>query len=160
MIEPARKPSTTGSLYVIDLNAWAEAQAELLREQRFDELDLANPIDEVSGMGGGERQQIESRLDNPIGHLSKCMYQPGARDSRWVGTVVEQRRRVMRVIKASPSLKRYPATVFDECYLAGRRLAARETGIDLMLFPEHPPFSLEQVLDLDFMPREPSSLAR
>lgn len=160
MTRAALKDRRVGSSYQTDLCAWTEEQARLLRERRFDELDVANLIDEVLSVGGSERQQIESRLDILIGHLLKWMYQPGNRTSHWVGTILEQRKRIARVIKGSPSLKSYPAVVFEECYLAGRLLAARETGIDLTVFPEEPPFSLEQVLDVDYMPREPSSLAR
>ncbi len=160
MPKAALKPPRVESTYQADLCAWAEEQARLLRERRFDELDVPNLIDEVLSVEGSERHQIESRLDILIGHLLKWMYQPGNRNSHWVGTILEQRKRIARVIKGSPSLKRYPAIVFEECYLAGRLLASKETGIDLMLFPEQPPFSLDQVLDLDFMPREPSSLVR
>lgn len=160
MPKAALKPPRVESPYQADLCAWAEEQARLLRERRFDELDVPNLIDEVLSVGGSERHQIENRLDVLIGHLLKWMYQPGNRDSHWVGTILGQRKRIARVIQGSPSLKRYPAIVFEECYIAGRLLASKETGIDLMLFPEQPPFSLDQVLDLDFMPREPSSLVR
>ena len=159
MTKAALKPTHVDSAYQTDLCAWAEEQARLLRERRFDAHDVPNLIDEVLSVGGSERQQIESRLDALIGHLLNWMYQPGNRNSHWVGTILEQRKRIARVSQGSPGLKRYPAIVFEECYLAGRLLAAKETGIDLMLFPEHPPFSLDQVLNLDYRPREPSSLA-
>lgn len=104
--------------------------------------------------------RIESHLDMLIGHLLKWMNQPGNRNTHWVGTILEQHRRIARVIKSSPSLKCYPADMFEECYLAGPLLAAKESGIELMRFPERPPFSIEQALNVDYMPREPSSLAR
>ncbi|SDN18313.1 protein of unknown function DUF29 [Methylobacterium phyllostachyos] len=88
------------------------------------------------------------------------MYQPVNRNSHWVGTILEERKRIARVIEGSPSLERYPAVVFEECHLAGRLLAAKETGSDLTLFPRRPPFSSKQVQDVEYMPREPRSLAR
>ncbi|GJE29296.1 DUF29 domain-containing protein [Methylobacterium organophilum] len=66
--------------------------------------------------------------------------------------------RIGRILKSSPSLKKYPAEVFSESYLAGRLEAARETGIDFSLFPEQPPFTVEQALDPDFLPKEPGLL--
>ena len=45
--------------------------------------------------------------------------------------------------------------MFTDCYLAGRLQAAAETGIDFTLFPEQPPFMVEQVLDDGFLPKEP-----
>ena len=41
-------------------------------------------------------------------------------------------------------------------YLAGRLLAAKETGIAFGLFPEECPFTPEQVLDLEFFPEDRS----
>lgn len=158
MSKVALKPPEADSLYETDFYAWTQKQAELLRARRFEELDLANLIDEVASVGGSDKQQIESRLDILLGHLLKWMYQPGQRNSHWIGTIVEQRRRIARVLKASPSLKRYPAKVFDECYQAARLLASKETGIALAAFPEDAPFSLDQTLDMDFLPKEPDLL--
>ncbi|GJD93268.1 DUF29 domain-containing protein [Methylobacterium iners] len=158
MSKVALKPPQAADLYTTDFYAWTQAQAELLRARRFDELDLENLIDEVASVGGSDKQQIESRLDILLGHLLKWMYQPGQRNSHWTGTIIEQRRRIARLLKASPSLKRYPAEVFDECYHAGRLLASRETGIALVAFPETPPFSLDEALDTNFLPSDPDLL--
>ncbi|KQT60763.1 hypothetical protein ASG52_16000 [Methylobacterium sp. Leaf456] len=154
MTKAALKPPAADDLYETDFHAWTQGQAELLRARRFDELDLENLIEEVASVGRSDRQQIESRLDVLLGHLLKWRYQPGLRNSHWTGTIDEQRRRIARVLKASPSLKRYPAEVFGECYRSGRLLASRETGIALVLFPETPPFTLEQALDANFLPKD------
>ena len=151
------KQAKTG-LYEDDFFEWTRQQAQLLREKRFDDLDLDNLIDEVESVGSSERSEIESRLDVLIAHLLKWKYQPGARSSGWSGTIAEQRRRILRRLKASPSLKSFPAEVFDGCHLSARLLAAKETGIDFTLFPEQPPFTLEQALDDDFLPKEPDLL--
>ena len=60
-----------------------------------------------------------------------------------------------QIIEDSPSLRSHPASVFDLAYLSARLLASKETGIDLTLFPEKPPFTLEQALDDEFLPKEP-----
>ena len=158
MSKTALRPRPVAEPYETDLYLWTQTQAELLRARRFDELDLTNLIEEVAGVGGSEKQQIESRLDVLIAHLLKWKYQPGARNNSWTATIFEQRSRISRVLRASPSLKRYPAEMFDECYASGRLLASRETGIDFTLFPPMPPFTVEQALDPDYLPREPDLL--
>ncbi len=158
MTKAALKPSSAADLYETDFYAWTQAQAELLRAGRFDELDLLNLIDEVASVGGSEKREIESCLDVLLAHLLKWKYQPGARTSSWQATLREQRMRIGRILKSSPSLKRYPAEVFSECYLSARLEAARETGIDFSLFPEQPPFTVEQALDPSFLPKEPGLL--
>lgn len=142
-------------LYQEDFFLWTQEQARLLRERRFDELDLDNLVDEVESVGGSERREIEKRLAVLLAHLLKWRTQPGARSTGWRGTIDEQRWRLARIIESSPSLRRYPAEVFPNCYLSARLRASRETGIDFTLFPEAPPFTLEQALDDGFLPKEP-----
>jgi len=50
-------------LYHADFFVWTQEQARLLRERRFDEVDLVNLVDEVESVGKSERAEIESRLD-------------------------------------------------------------------------------------------------
>lgn len=84
----------------------------------------------------------------------------GARSSSWRGTITEQRSRIARLLRDSPSLHKYPAEVFPECYLSGRLRASKESGIDFTLFPDEPPFGLEQALDDSFLPMEPDRIDR
>ena len=58
------------------------------------------------------------------------------------------------MIRDSPSLKKYPGKQLDLNYLSGALLAAKETGIDFSLFPEKCPFTIAQVLDEEFWPKE------
>ena len=154
MGQPAAIRNT--SLYEEDFFLWTQEQAKLLEEKRFDELDLGNLVDEVGGVGRSERSQIEHRLTVLVAHLLKWRTQPGARSTGWQGTIIEQRTRLARILKDSPSLKHYPAEVFEKfCYLSARLRASKETGIDFTLFPETPPFTVEQVLDDGFLPKEP-----
>lgn len=147
-------------LYREDFFAWTQEQARLLRERRFDELDLANLAEEVESVGRSEKTEIESRLDVLLAHLLKWKYQPGARSSSWRGTITEQRTRIARLLRDSPSLRKYPAEIFSECFLSGRLLASKDSGMDFTLFPEAAPFSLEQALDDTFLPVEPDRLDR
>lgn len=158
MTKAALRPPPAADLYETDFYAWTQAQAELLRAGRFEELDLRNLIDEVASVGSSEKREIESRLDILLAHLLKWKFQPGARSSSWQATLWEQRKRIGRIVKTSPSLKRYPAEVFLDSYVAARLEAAKETGIDFTLFPEQPPFTVEQALDPDYLPKEPSLL--
>ena len=143
------------SLYDEDLVLWAAQQAHLLQDGRYRDLDLENLIDEVEGVGHSQRDAIESRLTILLAHLLKWRYQPGMRSGSWRGTIFEQRRGIAGLIRTSPSLRAYPEEVFADCYLSGRLLAAKETGIDLTLFPEQAPFQPIETLDQDYLPPEP-----
>ncbi|AYO83418.1 DUF29 domain-containing protein [Methylobacterium brachiatum] len=155
MAKAALKPPPKDDLYETDFFLWTQAQADLLRARRFDELDLDHLIDEVASVGASDKREIRNRLTVLITHLLKWKYQPGFRSSSWKGTIAEQRAGLAELLDASPSLRRYPSDVFAMCYLSGRRKASEQTGIDFTLFPEHPPFTLENALSDGFLPKEP-----
>ena len=64
MSKIAAKPSAN-ELYETDFYAWTQEQARLLRERRWDDLDLDNLVDEVESVGRSDKRQIESRLETP-----------------------------------------------------------------------------------------------
>ncbi len=150
-----RPDTKTSSLYDTDFFVWCNEQARLVRERRFDELDIENVAEELESMGRSDKHQIRSRLEVLIAHLLKWKYQPGARKSGWAGTIIEQRLRIADLIDDSPSLKKHPASIAFSAYRAGRLKASNETGIDFTLFPDECPFTAEEILDPDFLPKEP-----
>ena len=148
----------TDDLYETDFHAWTQEQARLLKEKRWADLDLDNLVEEVESVGRSDKYQIESRLEVLIAHLLKWKFQPGLRGGSWAGTITVQRQGIARVTKSSPSLKRYPAKTYQDQYLAARLLASKETGIAFDLFPEDCPFTIDEVLDIDFFPDEPGHI--
>ena len=153
MQRTATKPPPN-DLYDTDFYAWTQEQARLLRERRFADLDLDNLVDEVESVGKSDKDQIESRLEVLMAHLLKWKYQPGGRGTSWTGTIFEQRGRIARLLKSSPSLREFYQQAVAESYLAARLLAAKETGIAFGLFPENCEFTPEQVIDLEFFPED------
>ena len=70
-----------------------------------------------------------------------------------MATIRDQRDELSNVLADNPSLRHYPAEVMDGAYRSARLQAAREMGIDFLLFPATPPFDVEHALDPDFLPR-------
>ena len=138
-----------------DFVLWSQEQARLLREGRFGHLDVAHVVEAVEALGQGQRQAIERHMVVLLAQLLKWKYQPGERSAHWRAVIGEQRHDIAGSIRRSPSLRGYPAEIFQSCYPSGRLRAAEETGIDLMLFPDAAPFALVEVLDESFLPREP-----
>jgi len=148
----AAKPPAN-ELYETDFYAWTQEQARLLRERRWDDLDLDNLVDEVESVGRGDKRQIESRLEILLAHLLKWKFQPGGRGASWTGTIFEQRRRLIGLLEESPSLREFQHKEVANSYPAARLLAAKETGIALAVFPEECPFTSQQALDLEYYPQ-------
>lgn len=144
-------------LYESDIALWSERQAELLRrvaagERVNDQVDWGNVVEEIADVARRDRDRIYGQLVTLCLHLLKWEFQPDHRSNSWRGSVVGARDRIAKLIKDSPSLAAYPASVLEEAYPPGRRKAEAETG--LAGLPAICPWSIEQVLDHEFWPED------
>ena len=138
--------------YKADFNLWIEQTAQLLRSHRWQEVDVKHLIEEVEGLGKSERRSIASQLTRLLLHLLKWQYQSQRRSDSWLDSITDSRTQIELAIEDSPSLKSYPTEQLEESYQRARRQAAKQTGILLSVFPEECPYSLELVLDEDWLP--------
>jgi len=141
--------------YEEDFALWSAEQAALLRAGSLDGLDRENVAEEIECLGRSEKREIESRLNVAIVHLLKWRFQPEKRKSGWKASILEARRQLSRTLRESPSLKSYPSNVVDEEYESARLKTADETGLPEDAFPTACPFTIEQILDTDFLPNAP-----
>jgi hypothetical protein len=148
------KPTTDEpqSLYERDFCLWLEQQAAVLREGRFEELDLANLIEEIEAMARKDKKAVKNNLIVLLTHLLKYQFQPEQRSSGWRGSILEHRRRLRDDLEESPSLRPHAAEVFKRAYADAREQASTETGLPLPRFPKSNPYTLEQTLDPGFLP--------
>ena len=141
-------------LYEKDLFKWCNENAKLLKEKKFDLIDIENLVEEVKSMGAQERGKLESFLVILFLHLLKLKYQSyyevGVRG--WKLSAKEHRKRVKRHLKDNPSLKGYLSEISKEAYEYARIEAARETGLKEEIFPEKMPFTIEKALLDDWYP--------
>jgi Domain of unknown function DUF29 len=140
-------------LYERDFHAWLVEQAGHARAGRVEALDLENIAEELEGLARSDQHAIESRMDRLVTHLLKLGYVSDQGPRRgWVLTVNEQRRRIRRLIKSSPSLAGYPAQVLGDAYAAALEDLEGEPGLPPGALPARCPFTIEQVLDRRFVP--------
>ncbi len=140
------------NLYNKDYSLWLEETVQLLREGKLTELDVNNLIEEIEDMGISQKNALESNLIILLMHLLKWKYQPDKQSGSWRGIIREHRRRILKAFKNSPSLKRYFEEIFDESYQEARKQAADETELSLSTFSENCPFTIEQILDSEYLP--------
>jgi hypothetical protein len=150
-----RTPSPVRSrhaAYDEDFVAWTEHTAALLRARRFDEIDVEHVAEEVEDMGTRDRRELASRLTVLVTHLLKWQLQPEHRSTSWDGSIAAQQTEIGRVLRDSPSLRRWVEDdLVRDCPLA-RTQAAKETGLPAERFPLDSPWKAEQVLDAAFHP--------
>jgi len=140
------------SLYEQDLYKWAMHSARLLREKRFSEIDIVHLAEELESMGKTELRALESRLVVLLVHLLKWEFQPAQRSKSWQRTLIEQRKRIARLLEDSPSLRPKLPELLADAYESALRWAADETGLDEADFPQACRYELAQVLDPGFYP--------
>lgn len=139
-------------IYEQDFHQWLEITANLLKENKFNDLDLDNLIIEIEAMGKNNQRELTSRLIILIMHLLKWKYQPEKKSTSWLSTINEQRLQLELLLEQNPSLKNKIPNIIDSSYSKARKMAHRETNLSLTIFPEDNPFNLQDILDDDFFP--------
>lgn len=137
--------------YDTDLVAWADRTAQLLREQRWDEVDWEHLIAEVEDLGKSERSAVGSQMERIVLHLLKWEYQPQRRSDSWLDSITDGRSQIRRKLEDSPSLKSYPEQILAREYRRACREASKQTGLELSTFPATCPYSIAQILG-DWLP--------
>ncbi len=139
-------------LYDTDYLRWIETTVEKLRDRDYSNIDWENLIAEIEDMGRSECRSLQSNLVVIILHLLKWQFQPERRIGSWKGSIVEDRRRIRKTLKDSPSLKPYLEEVLVECYADAVEQASAETGLSVDTFPQLCIYSAVEVLDSNFLP--------
>ncbi|WOG28610.1 DUF29 domain-containing protein [Endozoicomonas sp. 8E] len=148
------------NLYDTDFYTWSLEQAELIRQGRFDELDLDNLIEEVEDMGKARHRALESCLEQLLMHLLKWQMQASKDDfydmkqwfRSWLVSMGKQRDAVHKELKKNPGLHNKLDEIFLDAYDYARKLAAREMQCKPDAFPPECPWTYEQVMTEDWLP--------
>ncbi|HEY2015023.1 MAG TPA: DUF29 domain-containing protein [Bryobacteraceae bacterium] len=139
-------------LYDRDFYEWTIRNAELLRSGRASEADLEHIAEEIEDMGKRERRELDSRLTVLIAHLLKWTVQPDRRSSSSVATIRVQRKDLVKLLSQNPSLRPYLLERLAEAYEDAVVAAMAETLHPESDFAATCPFTLEAILDQDFLP--------
>jgi hypothetical protein len=139
-------------LYEKDFYEWTVRNAELLRSGRASEADLAHIAEEIEDMGKRERRELLQRLTIVIAHLLKWKVQPERRSRSWELTIRVQRKDLMKLVAENPSLQPFLKESMPEAYEYAMVEAMAETGRPESDFPSSCPFTLDVILDPDFLP--------
>lgn len=146
----------TTNLYEADFAAWAEQQAEALRQRRFDQLDIDHLCEEIESMGRQQRSELVNRLAVLLAHLLKWEHGVDARAEHgrsWLLTIKEQRGQALELIEDNPSLKPYLGDAVSRAYRRAVLIAARESGIAEDRFAPACPYTVEQATAADWLPQ-------
>lgn len=136
--------------YQDDLYTWVQEQVDLLRGGAIDALDLDNIAEELHDVGAEQYDRLESALEVLLMHMLKWDHQPERRGRSWILTIVEQRKRVDKVLRKNPGLKSRIAEAVEDGFDLGRVRAAREMKRDLDTIPNLCPYDWDAIATRPF----------
>lgn len=139
------------NLYERDFDLWLEMAIAQLKVGDFDNLDIENLVEELEGLSGSNKREIESRLIRLIEHILKRCYVSMPDCYRgWQVTIISQRDELRRLLRQSPSLKLHFFQSFDESFDTALELVMTE--YDQTSFPTTWQFSrdIDPILSVKF----------
>jgi hypothetical protein len=139
-------------LYNQDYYQWIQETVKILEQRNFQELDLDNLIEEIQDLALNEKQIVETNLIVVLKLLLKWQYQPKQRSGEIKASIRRHRYQIRDDLKVSPSLKTYLSEIWLESYQEARLQAADETESAIATFPEQCPYTIENILNTDYLP--------
>ncbi len=139
-------------LYEIDDYQWLEETVNLLKKQRFEELDLDNLIEELEDLGREKKNAVTSLLEQVIRHLLLLQYWTSESEYNavhWQEEIYNFRIQLKR--KITTNLRNYLESELDSIYKDALGFVKIKTQNSVSL-PSECPYSLEQLLDIEWLP--------
>lgn len=142
----------TSITYDTDIIAWADEQAWLVRNKRFDLIDIEHIAEEIEDVGKSEQRELANRMAVLIAHLLKWQFEPERRGASWERTIREQRKSLGFHLKKVPSLrsKLSDSEWLESVWADAVTIAIKETGSED--FPEACPWAIDNILSQNWFP--------
>jgi len=142
------------SLYKEDYYLWLTTTTNHLLSGRLNEIDVPNLVDELEGAAWTEKWRLLDLLEIVLLHLLKYQMLSGFRSGSVRALINARRYRLLHRLEDSPSLRAFLESTLDRQYASAKLLAIAHTGLTDNSFPIDCPYSLEQVLEVDWFPTE------
>ncbi|MGK7931801.1 MAG: DUF29 domain-containing protein [Microcystaceae cyanobacterium] len=140
------------SLYELNYDHWLEKTIYLLQENKFNELDKQHLIEELEALSRRDKRAVERLLEQIIGHLLLLQYWTTESDynaNHWQAEIISFRTQLNEDL--TQNLRNHLQENKTRIYVKGLRYVRQKTGYQVT-FPEDCPYTLEQILDLDWLP--------
>ncbi|TAF10161.1 MAG: DUF29 domain-containing protein [Nostocales cyanobacterium] len=138
------------SLYETDDSFWLEETIILLKEKRFQDLDVDNLIEELETLGKRDKNAVASLLEQIIRHLLLLQYWTEEYDlngNHWQTEIIGFRNQLERLL--TNNLQNYLNNELEKIYKGALKYVKQKTRFKID-FPEYCPYSLEQLFDEDY----------
>jgi Domain of unknown function DUF29 len=137
-------------LYEKDDHLWLEKTVELLKQKRFNDLDLDNLIEELESLGRRDKSTVRSLTEQIIRHLLLLQYwqKESARNANhWRAEIISFRSQIEADL--TNNLSNYLENELGKIYKSALKYVQEKTAYSVN-FPETCPYTLNQILDQDY----------
>ncbi|MBD2134945.1 MULTISPECIES: DUF29 domain-containing protein [unclassified Sphaerospermopsis] len=141
-------------LYKIDDYEWLLTNIELLKQGKFNDVDLENLIEELADLGNEKKNAVASLLEQIIRHLLLYQYwteETEINGHHWQAEIVSFRNQLKR--RLTGNLRNYLSEEMLDIYADALKFVDVKTKFQVD-FPQECPYTLEQLLDVDFLGNE------
>ena len=142
------------TLYEIDDAVWLEETIELLKAKNFEALDLENLIEELEDLGKEKKFRVASFLQQIVRHCLLLQFWTGEREynqAHWQAEIISFQYQLQRYL--TTNLRKYLEQEFDQIYFESRQYVRKKTD-NQVNFPDTCPYSLEELLDPNWLPSD------
>ena len=147
------KISSLKSLYEQDEHLWLTETIKLLKENRLEQLDIENLIEELEDLSKRDKNRVESFLRQIAVRLLLLQYWTTEYEynyRHWQGEIATFRIQLNRAL--TTNLKQHLLNNVVDIYKESVFIVNQKTGLNLGIFPSICPYSLEQLLDKNWLP--------
>lgn len=133
-------------LYEIDDSLWLEKTINLIKENRWQDLDKLHLIEELEGVGKRDKLAVASLLEQVIRHLLLLEYWDNEYERshrHWMAEIRAFRRQLNKNL--TTNLRNFLRDNLDSIYQDARQYVQIKSNLDV--FPLECPYSLKQLLD-------------
>lgn len=162
-------PDTSGTVIVEDSARWAGKTASLLREKRFNEVNLNRLIRELEQIASNPPPSLkrDACTSSSESHIIELVSELAKNLLLWhflieKRTVLNQkiinhtRAEILSAIEANPSLHQMISQTLDRAYPFALDAATHDAGIDSTGLPRTCPVDLQTLLNKEWFPGQPT----
>ncbi|TRU83470.1 MAG: DUF29 domain-containing protein [Microcystis novacekii Mn_MB_F_20050700_S1] len=140
------------TLYEIDDSLWLEETIELLKNKRYEALDLENLIEELEDLGNEKKFRVASLLEQIIRHFLLLQFWTEEREynqDHWELEIVNFQIQLKRAL--TTNLRNYLQNELTKIYEDAVFFVRKKTK-NKVIFPDTCPYILEELIDPNWLP--------
>ena len=144
--------SNLTSLYEIDNEQWLEETINILKQNRLEELDKEHLIEELEELSRRDKKSVERFLELIIRHLLLLQYWTSEYEynsNHWKAEIMSFRTQLNEDL--TKNLRNHLQVNQAKVYKKALRYVRQKTGYEIM-FPKDCPYTIEQLLDPNWLP--------